>query len=120
MRHNIKEIVVAFGFVVIALLLLNPLEFWMPDMMVVGMLIAALVFFGLFAAFILRERAVDERDVAHMSLAGRNAFLGGSAVLLAGLMAQGYRHEVDPWLVVALTTMVLAKLVTRIWSDQYR
>lgn len=79
-----------------------------------------LVLFGMFAAFLLRERAVDERDAGHMSLAGRSAFLAGSSVLLVGIIVQGYHHEVDPWLVIALCTMVVIKIGSRIWSDRYR
>lgn len=120
MKNNLSEIVVALGFVLIAVLLLNPLDFWMPDMLVVGMLVAALALFGAFAAFILRERAIDERDAAHMSLAGRHAFLAGSAILLLGIVVEGYHHAVDPWLVIALSAMVIVKVATRIWSDRYR
>lgn len=120
MKHNFQEIVVTLGIVAIAVLLLNPFEFWMPDMMVVGMLIAALVLFGIFATYILRERAADERDAMHISLAGRNAFLAGATVLIIGIVAQGYAHAVEPWLVIALLAMALAKIGTRLWSDRYR
>jgi hypothetical protein len=72
----------------------------------------------MFASFILKETAFDERDDANRSLAGRNAFLAGSAVLVVGIVAQGYSHSVDPWLVVALIVMILVKIATRLWSDK--
>lgn len=118
MKNNVIEKVVAGALILIAVLLLNPFEFWMPDMMVLGMLAGALVLFGLFASFILREDSQDERDDYHKTLAGRNAFLAGSAVLILGIVIQGYAHAVDPWLVVALTAMLVVKIVTRIWSDK--
>jgi hypothetical protein len=90
----------------------------MPDMMVMAMLIVALVLFGIFASFILREKMVDERDDVHRTLAGRNAFLAGSAVLMIGIVVQGYTHSVDPWLVVTLIVMILVKIATRLWSDK--
>lgn len=118
MKNNFKEYIVTLGLIVIAILLLNPFHFWMPDMMVMSMLACALVLFAVFASFILREKSVDERDDQHRTLAGRNAFLAGSATLILGIIVQGYSHAVDEWLVVALIVMVVTKIGTRIWSDR--
>ncbi len=117
MKNNILESIVTISLIALAILLLNPFHFWMPDMMVIGMLALALVLFGIFASFILREKATDEREEAHRTLAGRNAFLAGSGVLILAIVVQGYAHDVDPWLVITLVVMVVAKIVTRIWSD---
>ncbi len=118
MKNNIKETIVTVCLILIAVLLLNPFNFWMPDMMVMAMLACALVLFGVFASFILREESVDERDNAHRTLAGRNAFLAGASVLMIGIVIQGYTHTVDPWLVITLIVMILVKIVTRLWSDK--
>lgn len=118
MKNNLPETIVTVCLIAIAVLLLNPLDFWMPDMMVISMLVIALVLFGIFASFILREKASDERDLLHRTLAGRNAFLAGSTVLVIGIIAQGYNHKVDAWLVGTLVVMVIAKIATRIWSDK--
>lgn len=118
MKNNFVELIVTVGLIIIAVLLLNPFYFWMPDMMVIGLLACALGFFGIFASFILRENSFDERDGQHRSLAGRNAFLAGSGVVTLGIVVQGYTHTVDPWLVLALVTMIVVKILTRIWSDR--
>lgn len=118
MRNNVIETIVTSALIGIAVLLLNPFHFWMPDMMVICMLAIALVLFGIFASFILREQSVDEREEQHKSLAGRNAFLAGSGILMLGIVVQGYTHTVDPWLVIALIGMVIAKIITRHWSDR--
>ncbi len=118
MKNNLKETVVTVCLIAIAILLLNPFHFWMPDMMVMCMLAVALVLFGVFASFILREQTIDERDDVHKTLAGRNAFLAGSSVLMIGIVVQGYSHRVDPWLVIALIIMILVKIITRLWSDK--
>ena len=119
MKNKItKEIIVSLTLVVLAILLLNPFRFWMPDMMVMGMLVALLVLFGIFASFILKEKVFDERDDVNRSLAGRNAFLAGSAILMLGIVIQGYSHKVDSWLVVALIVMIIVKITTRLWSDR--
>ncbi len=106
--------------VALSVLLLNPFQFWMPDMMVIGILICAVVLVGLFAGVVLREGGDDEREEAHRALAGRNAFLMGMVVLSLGIGIGGYRHSVDPWLVGALVAMVLAKIASRIWRDSHR
>ena len=87
-------------------------------MMVMGMLAILLVLFGIFASFILKEKVFDERDDVNRSLAGRNAFLAGSAILMIGIVIQGYSHRVDPGLVIALIVMIIVKIATRIWSDK--
>lgn len=118
MKNNIRESLVTFCIIIIAILLLNPFYFWMPSMMVKYLLIIALVLFGIFALYILREKSIDERDSLHRALAGRNAFLAGSSVLMIGIVAEGYSHNVNPWLVVALIAMIATKILTRIWSDR--
>ena len=118
MKNNPKETIVTLALIAIAILLLNPFHFWMPDMMVMCMLAIALVLFGIFASFILREKSVDERDDQHKSLASRNAYITGSGILMLAIVIQGYTHVVDPWLVIALICMVIVKIITRIWSDR--
>lgn len=118
MKNNLMETLVTACLVILAILLLNPFEFWMPDMMVMALLAGTLGLFGLFASCIMRERMGDERDAQHRTLAGRNAFLAGSGVLTLGIVIQGYSHSVDPWLVIALITMIIVKIGTRAWSDR--
>jgi hypothetical protein len=118
MENNLKESIVTLALIGIAVLLLNPFHFWMPDMIVVCMLAVTLALFGIFASFILREKSIDEREDQHRTLAGRNAFLAGSGVLTLGIVIQGYTHTVDPWLVIALIVMVVVKIGTRMWSDK--
>jgi peptidoglycan/LPS O-acetylase OafA/YrhL len=118
MRNNLKELSVTLLFIIIAILLLNPFNFWMPNMLLMVILALALIIFGVFISFVLREKVLDERDNVHRQLAGRNAFLTGSIVLVVGLMIQGYKHQIDPWLVLALVFMIVAKVATRIWSDK--
>ncbi len=118
MKNNIKETIVTAALIAIAILLLNPFHFWMPDMMVICMLATALALFGIFASYIIQEKSTDEREHQHKSLAGRNAFLAGSGILMIGIIVQGYTHTVDPWLVVALIGMVVVKFITRYWSEK--
>lgn len=117
-KNIISEAIVTVGLVGVAVLLLNPFHFWMPDMMVTSMLAIILVLFAIFASFILREKIIDERDSQHRTLAGRNAFLVGSAALIFGIIVQGSSHSVDQWLVISLIAMIVTKIGTRMWSDR--
>lgn len=118
MKNNIVETIITLCLILLTVLLLNPFHFWMPDMVVMVVLACSLVLFAVFASYILREKIVDERDVLHSNLAGRNAFLAGSAILMVGIVIEGHSHNVDPWLVIGLITMIITKIVTRIWSDR--
>ncbi len=119
MNNNMyKEALVTVGLIGLAVLLLNPFHFWMPDMMVMSMLASTLGLFAVFASFVLRENKFDEREEGHRALAGRNAYLVGAGLLTLGIVVQGYTHAVDPWLVVILIAMIVVKIVTRVWSDK--
>jgi hypothetical protein len=89
----------------------------MPTMLHMIMLGVALILFGVFAAFILREKSQDEREAAHRMHAGRIAFLSGSATLLIGILIQSLAHAIDIWLVATLVIMIIAKIGTRIYCD---
>jgi hypothetical protein len=74
--------------------------------------------FCIFAVFVMRENGADEREMQHRAFAGRAAFLAGSALLVAGIVVQDLAHALDPYLVVALCGMILAKLLARLYSDR--
>ena len=116
----IFEMVSAGVLLLSAVLLVNPLQLWMPTMLHMIMLAVVVAAFGVLAVFVVFERVVDERDDAHRSFAGRDAFLVGSAILLMGIVVQTFAHTLDPWLVVALLGMVVAKIGARMWSSSNR
>ncbi|CAN5140976.1 hypothetical protein BH11PAT3_BH11PAT3_3570 [soil metagenome] len=118
MKNNlIIEGIISSALVLLAILLLNPFNFWMPNMMHMVMLALTLVIFAIFAIFILREKIQDERDSVHRMLSGRVAFLTGSTLLILAIVVQSLEDTVDVWLVIVLVAMVLSKLITRIYSD---
>lgn len=118
MQNNlVLELGVSALLIVLAVLLLNPLHMWMPDMLAMLVVVLLLGAFGILAGFVLRERATDEREQNHKLFAGRVAYLGGVAVLLLGIVVQGLHHNVDAWLVIALLVMLLAKFAAHLYSD---
>ena len=110
----VSEILIAVSFVALLTALLNPWGAFMPMPLVMTLLVFLLVAFGIFAGLIWRERGGDERDRFHAMLADRVAYLLGTGVLLVGVAIQSFTHALDPWLVVVLGIMIIAKIAGRI------
>ena len=106
-----NEIIVAVVLILLILLFLNPFGLWMPDTLVYMLIAGVVVLFALFAGFVWKERARDEREQLHKMIAGRLAYLAGMGVLVLGVAVQGFTlPHVDPWLLFALFAMILGKI----------
>lgn len=88
----------------------------MPNTLLIMMVVGLVVVFALFASFIWRENAHDEREGLHRMIAGRVAFIVGSGVMVLGIIVQSIKHNLDPWLVFILGVMILAKIGGIIYS----
>jgi len=106
---NIQEIAISIILIILLGLLLNP--FWMPDALVMTILICLVLVFAIFAIFVYRENSQDEREELHKLKSSRIAFLAGSLVLIAGIVIESLDHSLNIWLVLALGAMILSKLV---------
>ncbi len=113
----IIETISAFVILAIAILFLNPGNLAMPESVVSMLVVGLILAFLTFAAFLLKEKSSDEREERHILTAGRISYLVGVAVLVIGVIVQGMAHNIDPWLVFALCAMLLAKLLSRIYSN---
>ncbi|MCH8251491.1 MAG: hypothetical protein IID36_03455 [Planctomycetes bacterium] len=112
-----NEIIVAVVFILLILLFLNPFGLWMPDTLVYMLIAGVIILFALFAGFVWKERARDEREQLHKMIAGRLAYLAGTGVLVLGIAVQGFTlSHVDPWLLFALLAMILGKIVGFFYS----
>lgn len=111
MKNNfLQEIIVSGVLIILLILFLNPFELWMPPILLMMLVLGLVVVFSLFASFIWRENNKDEREGLHKMMAGRVAFLAGTAILVIAIIIQSLRHELDAWLVVILGVMILAKI----------
>ncbi|MBI2475770.1 MAG: hypothetical protein HYV67_00825 [Candidatus Taylorbacteria bacterium] len=111
MKNNlIQEIGVSLALIILLVLFLNPFGFWMPNAFLMMMVLGLIVVFFVFASFVWRENARDEREGLHKMMAGRVAFLAGTATLVIAIIVQSFRHELDFWLVLTLGIMILAKI----------
>ena len=117
MKNNfLQEVIVSVVLVVLLILFLNPFELWMPPVLLMMLVLGLVVVFSIFASFMWRENARDEREGFHKMMAGRFAFLAGTALLVIGTIVQSFRHELDSWLVLTLGTMILAKIIGLIYG----
>lgn len=80
-------------------------------MMHMTMIGLAIVAYSLFIALIWSERVRDEREGLLRLLAGRAAFMVGVTVAMVGVVAQSLKDQLDPWLVLTLSAMVLTKTI---------
>jgi MFS family permease len=113
MANNIFTIGSAVALVTLLGLLTDPFMVLMPSAAQMTVLLLAALVAALFAAFVMYERPGDERDMLHRMHAGRIAYLSGIAVLIVALLVQGFAHAIDPWVSLALATMVISKLAAR-------
>jgi len=113
---NITNITLPIILIGALILLANPYMFWMPSTMHMIVLAAFIIAFALFAVFIWREKAADERERLHRFIIGRYAFLAITTILVIGIIIQTLNHKLDIWLVSALVVGILAKVVGGIYT----
>lgn len=111
------EVIVVIVLLGIAFILFNPTHLLMPDSVSTLLMLALIVAFLLFLAIIWRENAKDERESHHIHKSGRIAYFIGTTILVIGIIAQATRHDIDPWLLLALAGMVITKLASRIYQN---
>ena len=109
-----------FGLItlLIGFIILNPTHLLMPESVNSMAVLALIIAFLIFTSLVWKENPRDERENAHIQVAGRVSFIVGSAILIIGIVTQAFNHAVDPWLLFALSGMVLAKFLARIYAGR--
>lgn len=115
-RSLIIEFGVSVALVGVLALFMFPPELLMPHSQETMALVILSVLFIIFSALVFREGSKDERENILRMNAGRTSFLIGSIIAVAGILYQSLSHNIDPWLVMTLIGMVLAKTLTRLYS----
>lgn len=119
MNNDLYRVLVAGALVALLVSLCDPFMLLMPSALQMTALLAATVLAVIWAGFVVSERSSDEREAAHRMHAGHVAYLSGIAVLTAALLAQGFAHAIDPWILAALGVMVVAKVAARFFAERY-
>ncbi len=110
------EGIIALVLAVLLVFLVNPFDLFMPSMMQTLAVALAGLLFLLFAGFVWREQAEDEREELHRFLAARFAYLIGMGVLMLAVLIQSFAHMLDPWIIAALIGMLIAKVAGRMYA----
>lgn len=116
MKNILSELLVAIAFLALLFVLANPVGLFMPDYVAMALLAALVVLFGIFASFLWREKGGDERERLHRMFSDRVAFLTGSAILLAGVVAGELGSGINPWILFTLAAMIVAKTAGLIYT----
>lgn len=53
----------------------------------------------------------DEREESHSAYSGKFGYILGSLTLIIAMIVQCYHHTVDPWILIALTVMVVSRMI---------
>jgi len=112
----IVQVVSAVVILAIAIAFLDPGPLTMPESAQSMLILAFLISFLVFSAYLFKERSQDEREEIHKLKAGRLSYLVGVGATVVGIIVQALEHELDPWLVYILCAMIFSKIVSRIYS----
>ena len=120
MKNNFtSESLLALGTITALFLLINPGQWWMPDMFVMTVTCVAAILLFLFVSFVFREQAHDEREELHRYIAARLGYLGGVTVLMAMIVWQEFSHIDDERLIYVLGVMLLMKVLGFIYAKKH-
>lgn len=117
-KKSFFHIVLALMIIVLALLLIDPFMYWMPNSLVPIVVIGLVVLSGLFFGLIWREKSLDEREAQLSAKAGRIGYLTGLSILLIGIVVDFLVGTRDVWLISAFVTMIVVKILTVAYTDR--
>lgn len=109
------EITISLALIGLLVFFVNPLDFFMPNAMHTFMIPFLLILFVILAGFLWNETRGDEREQMHKFIASRSAYFATVTTLIAGVVLQNAKGDIDPWIIVAICIGLLAKIVGLIY-----
>lgn len=106
----VGEISISLALVGLLVFFVNPLDLFMPNALHPFMVPFLLVLFIIFTGFLWKEAPGDEREQMHKFIASRFAYFATISTLVAGIVLQSFGGGIDPWIVVAISVGLLAKI----------
>ena len=105
-----KELLIPAGIIILSIALLDPFMVLIPATLVYVLLALLLVISLSYSLLVWHETVSDEREYVLRAYAGRMSFIVGVGVLVLGIVYQTLvSHYVDPFLIITLSLMTLAK-----------
>ncbi len=118
MKENfLGEIAISAVLIGILAFFLEPLNLMMPDIMHPVMVPVLAIVFVILAASLWKENRGDERVEYHKFISSRFAYFAAVATLVVAIIFQTLRSELDPWLVVTVCILLLAKIAGIIYAN---
>lgn len=111
MKKRHTELGIALIFIALIIGLTDPIDLLMPSEIQTTLLVLAVVVYGFFAGLMFREKPLDEREELILHQSSRAGFLVGTGVLLLGVVYQVANRSLDNWLIWALGSMVIVKVI---------
>lgn len=115
-NNNLSEILISIILVILLTLLLDPLGFVMATSLQMMVILFILIIFIAFSVFVWKEKPKDEREELHNHVTSRFAYLSGITILVVALIYQSLTYTLDPWIIIALIVMILAKVIGSIYT----
>lgn len=113
----LAEISISAVLIILLILLLDPFMVLMTTPIQMAMIALILIIFVSFCIFVWKEKSRDEREQLHKQIASRFAYLSGASVLIIAIVLQSLKHSIDPWIVIALIVMILAKITGSLYAN---
>ncbi len=99
--------------------LLNPFNLMMKLMLSSGVVVCLAVLYIIKFFVIIREKPQDERDLQHRYHSSWASYSTVSILLFTGVIVESFQGDVDVWLIIAFTGMLISKLVSLIYLEVY-
>ncbi|HSX08733.1 MAG TPA: hypothetical protein VLF93_01110 [Candidatus Saccharimonadales bacterium] len=107
----IGEVILSAILIGLLLFFLKPLLGFLPSPMHPFMIPLLVILVIIFAGVLWKERPGDEREQLHTFIASRFAYFAGIALLTIAIIIQHAQGSIDPWLIIAICVMLLAKIL---------
>lgn len=104
------DLVLIVLFVSSMLAFVNPFDFFMPSTLQMVLLGVVGAVIGAILIFLWQERPQDEREEAHLLMASRVSFFAVAFFLLLALVVQTFQHQLDIWIPISLTVLIVSKM----------
>jgi len=111
------DVILLLSLAIVSALAIAPKTFVMPNSLQMLILTIALVLIATFLVLLWRESPSDEREAGNQAAASRSAYVVGAIVLIAALLSQSLKHQIDSAVPIALLAMIATKVVIQRIKD---
>lgn len=111
------EVIISILLIGLLICFIKPMDFFMPESLHPFMIPSLVVLFIVLVGLLWKETPGDEREQLHKLIASRFSYFGVVTVLIIGVIFQSFQGKIDPWLVIAICIMLIAKFLGLIYGN---